>query len=141
MRRSRLLCAALVAWPMLSHGQHWLLRKAPSQWRNRKRPDNSGHVAYGKRPNIIFILTDDLGYGDIGVFYQNQRAAKGEPCEFTPHLDAMAAEGIQLRDHYTSAQVRLRGGRCWPAFIREMPACATTSSIRPWRTTTRWPRC
>jgi arylsulfatase A-like enzyme len=69
------------------------------------RTDVVNNAAYGKRPNIIFILTDDLGYGDIGVFYQNQRNAKGEPCEFTPHLDAMAAQGIQLRDHYTSAPV------------------------------------
>jgi arylsulfatase A-like enzyme len=61
--------------------------------------------ALGSHPNIIFILTDDLGYGDIGVFYQNQRQAEGKPAEVTPNLDAMAAQGIQLRDHYTSAPV------------------------------------
>ncbi len=61
-----------------------------------------------RQPNILFILTDDLGYGDIGVFYQNQRRAandRAQPWHLTPQLDAMAAEGIQLRDHYCSAPV------------------------------------
>ncbi len=61
-----------------------------------------------QKPNIIFILADDLGYGDIGVFYQNQRRAANDrslPSQFTPHLDAMAAQGIQLRGHYCSAPV------------------------------------
>ncbi len=52
------------------------------------------NVASATKPNIIFILTDDLGYGDIGVFYQNQRKADGKPAELTPNLDAMAAQGI-----------------------------------------------
>ncbi len=46
----------------------------------------------GRRPNIIFILTDDLGYGDLGVLYQNARAP-GLPRETTPHLDILAARG------------------------------------------------
>jgi uncharacterized sulfatase len=50
-------------------------------------------------PNIIFILCDDLGYGDLGVLYQNSRAA-GRPREATPNLDRLATEGIQLRQHY-----------------------------------------
>ncbi|MGK7393928.1 MAG: sulfatase-like hydrolase/transferase [Candidatus Cyclobacteriaceae bacterium M3_2C_046] len=58
-----------------------------------------------ERPNIIFILTDDLGYGDLGVLYQNQRAASGEPCHKTPHLDSLAREGMLLTRHYTSAPV------------------------------------
>jgi arylsulfatase A-like enzyme len=56
------------------------------------------------KPNIIFILTDDLGYGDVGVFYQNSRPA-GQPRMATPELDAMAAQGMILRQHYTSSPV------------------------------------
>ena len=60
------------------------------------------------KPNIIFILTDDLGYGDIGVFFQNQRKSKDDPSEpwtSTPQLDQMAAEGAILTHHYAAAPV------------------------------------
>ncbi|MDA7506415.1 sulfatase-like hydrolase/transferase [Akkermansiaceae bacterium] len=60
------------------------------------------------KPNIIFILTDDLGYGDYGVFFQNLRKDKNdrsEPWHITPELDEMAAEGIQLRHYYCAAPV------------------------------------
>lgn len=56
------------------------------------------------KPNIIFILTDDLGYGDVGVFYQNSRSAN-QPRMSTPQLDAMASDGMILRQHYTSSPV------------------------------------
>jgi arylsulfatase A-like enzyme len=51
------------------------------------------------QPNIIFILCDDLGYGDLGVLYQNARTV-GMPKFATPQLDAFASEGMQLRRHY-----------------------------------------
>lgn len=60
------------------------------------------------RPNIIFILTDDLGYGDYGVFFQNLRREKNdrsEPWHYTPHIDTLAEEGLQLRNHYCPAPV------------------------------------
>jgi len=57
-----------------------------------------------ERPNILFFLCDDLGYGDIGVFYQNERA-ENEPSMKTPHIDTLANEGIQLRAHYVGAPV------------------------------------
>mgnify|MGYP003860913801 CR=1 FL=1 len=60
------------------------------------------------KPNIIFILTDDLGYGDIGAFFQNERKARGdrsEPWILTPQLDKMAAKGAMLTHHYTAAPV------------------------------------
>ena len=57
------------------------------------------------KPNILFILCDDLGYGDVGVFFQNLRQKQAEPCHFTPKIDTMAAEGIQLPHHYCPAPV------------------------------------
>lgn len=59
-------------------------------------------------PNVIFILCDDLGYGDFGVFFQNQRQTIGdrtEPWHLTPQLDTMASAGLQLRQHYCPAPV------------------------------------
>ncbi len=57
-----------------------------------------------RRPNILFILCDDLGYGDLGVLFQNNRAP-GLPRERTPNVDALAAEGLQLRQHYCPAPI------------------------------------
>ncbi len=60
------------------------------------------------QPNVIFILVDDLGYGDVGVFHQNLRAAAGDrsqPWHLTPALDRMAAQGMTLPHHYCPASV------------------------------------
>ena len=54
------------------------------------------------RPNIIFILTDDLGYGDLGVLFQKDR--DGVQLK-TPALDQMAAEGTILNRHYCPAPI------------------------------------
>ena len=43
-------------------------------------------------PNIIFILADDLGYGDLGRFGQQKIR--------TPNLDTLAAQGMRLTNHY-----------------------------------------
>ena len=57
------------------------------------------------RPNIIFVLTDDLGFGDLGVLFQNQKAKEGKPHHRTPNLDELANEGILLTRHYAPAPV------------------------------------
>lgn len=56
----------------------------------------------GPTPNIILIFTDDMGYGDLGVFHQNERQGKRHS---TPNLDRFAEEGVQLRRHYCPAPV------------------------------------
>ena len=49
------------------------------------------------RPNIIFILADDLGYGDLGCY--GQKRIK------TPSLDRMAEEGMRFTQHYAGSTV------------------------------------
>ncbi|MCW1923545.1 sulfatase-like hydrolase/transferase [Luteolibacter arcticus] len=56
-----------------------------------------------KRPNIIYILADDMGYGDVGCFWQNQRSGIWKFA--TPGLDAMAADGAKLTHHYVGAPI------------------------------------
>ncbi len=46
-------------------------------------------------PNIIIIMADDLGYGDLGCY--------GHPSIRTPNLDRMAAEGLRFTDFYSGA--------------------------------------
>ncbi len=68
----------------------------------------SGNASPAPRPNIIFILADDLGYGDVGVFHQNQRKDSGDrskPWHQTPNIDRLAAEGVTLPHHYSAAPV------------------------------------
>jgi arylsulfatase A-like enzyme len=78
----------------------------------------TGAAAATRRPNIIFLLADDLGYGDIGAF--GQRKIR------TPNLDRLAAEGMRLTQHYAgnavcapSRCVLLTGLHPGHAFIRD----------------------
>jgi arylsulfatase A len=63
-----------------------------------------------RRPNVLVILCDDLGYGDLGCF--------GHPTIRTPHLDKLAAQGVRLTACYAAAPVcspsraGLLTGRC-----------------------------
>ena len=48
-------------------------------------------------PNVIFILADDLGYGDVGAY--GQRKIR------TPNIDRLAAEGMRFTQHYSGSPV------------------------------------
>ena len=43
--------------------------------------------------NIVFILADDLGYGELGCY--------GQEKILTPNIDQLAAEGVRFTQHYT----------------------------------------
>ena len=48
-------------------------------------------------PNFVFILADDLGYGELGIF--------GQEIIETPNIDRLAKEGMILTDHYSGSPV------------------------------------
>ncbi|MEZ0275283.1 MAG: sulfatase-like hydrolase/transferase, partial [Roseimicrobium sp.] len=56
-----------------------------------------GSSATAERPNIIYILADDLGYGDLGCY--------GQKTLTTPHIDSLAAEGMKFTRHYAGSTV------------------------------------
>ena len=49
------------------------------------------------KPNIIYILVDDLGYGDLGCY--------GQKIIKTPNIDKLASEGMRFTDHYAGSAV------------------------------------
>ena len=57
---------------------------------------NTVHAA-ASRPNIVYILADDLGYGDLGCYGQRTIA--------TPHIDQLAREGLRFTQHYAGNSV------------------------------------
>src|SRR5689334_7994770 len=64
------------------------------------------------RPNIVFIIADDLGWADVGFHGGNAP---------TPVLDRLAREGSELTQHYVApvcspTRTGLLTGRCWSRF-------------------------
>src|SRR5690554_4278368 len=49
------------------------------------------------KPNIVYILADDLGYGDLSSYGQTKFD--------TPNIDALAEKGIKLTQHYSGSTV------------------------------------
>ena len=59
-------------------------------------PGKSQSQVTGK-PNIIFILTDDLGYTDLGCY--------GNPYHRTPHIDELAKRGVRFTQAYVASPI------------------------------------
>lgn len=57
----------------------------------------SGHALAADKPNLVWIMADDLGYGDLGCYGQQVIA--------TPQLDRMAREGLRFTHFYAGATV------------------------------------
>lgn len=73
----------------------------------------------GKLPNIIYILADDLGYGDISFFNESGKIK-------TPNIDRLASEGINFTDAHSSSSVSsptrygiLTGRYSWRSKLKE----------------------
>src|SRR5688572_23349489 len=50
-----------------------------------------------RKPNIVFILADDLGYGNVGAY--------GQKKILTPNIDKLAAEGMKFTQFYSGSHV------------------------------------
>src|ERR1044071_757886 len=64
------------------------------------------------KPNIIFIMADDLGWADVAFHGGNAP---------TPHLDKLVREGLELTQHYSAAtcsppRTGRMTGRCWSRY-------------------------
>jgi arylsulfatase A len=55
-------------------------------------PATSAQAA--EKPNIVLILADDMGYGDLGCY--------GHPVAKTPHIDRLARQGVRFTQHYAN---------------------------------------
>ena len=55
------------------------------------------HSVYSEKPNIVYILADDLGYNELGCY--------GQDTIETPNIDALAASGIRFTQHYSGSPV------------------------------------
>ncbi|MBX9671395.1 MAG: arylsulfatase [Candidatus Obscuribacterales bacterium] len=58
---------------------------------------NAAYCAVQDKPNIVFIMGDDIGWFNIGAYHQGIMAGR------TPNLDKMAAEGMRFTDYYAEA--------------------------------------
>lgn len=81
------------------------------------------------RPNIVFIMADDLGWADVAFHGGNAP---------TPHLDRLAKENLELTQHYVApvcspTRTGLLTGRCWSRFNVTNPQ---NERALPWETVT-----
>ncbi|GGZ16888.1 twin-arginine translocation pathway signal protein [Streptomyces nitrosporeus] len=67
----------------------------PSAAESAERPFRAAPGRHARRPNILFILGDDLGWADLSSY--------GSPHIRTPHLDALARQGVRFTDAYSGS--------------------------------------
>src|SRR3954452_20880483 len=80
----------------------------------------------GNRPNVVLIITDDVGYGDFGAY--------GSPDVKTPNIDRLARQGVKMTDFYANAsncsptRAGLISGRYQQRFAIEWPFSHATGA-------------
>lgn len=94
------------------------------------------HINAQSKPNIIYILTDDLGYGDVSSFNDKSKIK-------TPNIDKLAAEGMKFTDAHTSLSVCtptrygiLTGRYNWRSKLKEGVLGGSSKALIPTSRTT-----
>jgi hypothetical protein len=69
-------------------------------------------------PNIVYILADDMGYGDVSAYNPGSKIQ-------TPHIDTLAAQGIRFTDMHSTSSVCtptrygiMTGRYCWRSSLK-----------------------
>ena len=84
------------------------------------------------KPNIVFIMGDDIGMWNIGAYHRGMMAGR------TPNLDKLAAEGMRFTDYY--AEASCTAGRA--AFITgELPIRTGMTTVGQAGSPIGWLRC
>ena len=97
-------------------GTFWPAAVAVSIW---SAPLSAQAPPAASRPNVVLIITDDVGYGDIGSY--------GAPDIKTPNIDSLARDGVRLTDFYANGptarptRAGLITGRYQQRFALEAP--------------------
>ncbi len=83
----------------MRHIAAMLVASLPLAWMSAtaSAQEDTTRSAQGARPNIIFVMVDDMGYGDLGVYGQQHIRM--------PNVDQMAREGIRYTDAYAGSTV------------------------------------
>jgi len=75
-------------------------------------------ITGSKKPNIVFIMADDMGYGDLGCYNKNSKIP-------TPNMDRLAADGMRFTDAHSPSAVCtptrygvLTGRYCWRSRLK-----------------------
>src|SRR4051812_23381316 len=82
--------------------------------------------APSSHPNVVLIITDDVGYGDFGAY--------GSPDVRTPNIDRLAREGVKLTDFYANGsncsptRAGLMSGRYQQRFAIERPLSGASTA-------------
>ena len=78
----------------------------------------STQPSHSRHPNIVYIMADDMGYGDVGCFNPDSRIP-------TPNMDKLAAEGIRFTDAHSPSAVCtptrygvMTGRYCWRSRLK-----------------------
>jgi arylsulfatase len=90
-------------------------------------PASAQEKEKGKKPNILFIMGDDVGWFNIGAYHRGIMSGK------TPNLDKLAAEGMMFTDYYAEASCtagRANTGELPFAQILQGQAGATGMPVR-----------
>ena len=71
-----------------------------------------------ERPNIVYLMADDMGFGDVGCYNSDSRIP-------TPNMDRLAAEGMRFTDAHSPSAVCtptrygvLTGRYCWRSRLK-----------------------